>query len=283
MLYYLPDKGGLWIKSLDVDSNASLIVADFRSALPWPTAARASTRSEGSPSANGRYWCLLAQTSDFRTLGVFTYDLQQQRVIGSRALSRTPDNVSMSPSGHYCVIADDAKGGGTVAWDLEFRDSRQLNGDSQHSDLALGADGQDRYVFVDHGGSGDLVMVDLASGKRSALLPAWIEGTTTSLHVSGKAFERPGWVVVSTFNHNGREKWLHERVLAVELKAEPRIVNLARHHSHHNGYWTQPQASVNRDFTRIVFNSNWGATSAGDVDVYMIRLPADMLGKMPPR
>jgi hypothetical protein len=44
---------------LNVVTNISSVVADFGSRLKarWPTANAAWTRSEGSPSANGRYWC----------------------------------------------------------------------------------------------------------------------------------------------------------------------------------------------------------------------------------
>ena len=61
--------------------------------------------------------------------------------------------------------------------------------------------------------------------------------------------------------------------MAVELKANPRIVNLAHHHSNYAEYWTEPQASSNRDLTRILFNSNWGSTSKLDVDAYMVMIP----------
>jgi hypothetical protein len=85
--------------------------------------------------------------------------------------------------------------------------------------------------------------------------------------------------VISTFNHSGTsEQWLHERVMAFELKANPKLINLAHHHSYYNDYWTQPQASVSRDFSRIMFTSNWGSTSATDVDDYMIRLSDNTFG-----
>ncbi len=77
--------------------------------------------------------------------------------------------------------------------------------------------------------------------------------------------------------HTGSELWLHERIMAVELAANPLIVNLAHHHSVANGYWTEPHASVSRDFSHVLFTSNWGTTSAEDVDAYMVRLPPSLL------
>ncbi|PKM05789.1 MAG: hypothetical protein CVV14_14915, partial [Gammaproteobacteria bacterium HGW-Gammaproteobacteria-4] len=49
---------------------------------------------------------------------------------------------------------------------------------------------------------------------------------------------------------------------------------IAHHHTAYNGYWTEPHASVNRDFSRVFFTSNWGSGSDTDVDAYMVRLPA---------
>jgi len=68
-------------------------------------------------------------------------------------------------------------------------------------------------------------------------------------------------------------------VFAVELKDHPRIVNLAHHHVAYNEYFTEPHASVNRDFTRIAFNSNWDSGSKTDIDMYLIDLPK---GVIPP-
>ena len=79
--------------------------------------------------------------------------------------------------------------------------------------------------------------------------------------------------MLSTYNQQGGTRWLHEQVMAVELKRDPRIIRLAHHHSHFNGYWTQPQATVSRDFSRVLFNSNWGSDSDRDVDAYLLRLP----------
>ena len=54
------------------------------------------------------------------------------------------------------------------------------------------------------------------------------------------------------------------------------IIHLAHHQSRANGYWTEPHAGVNRGFTRVLFTSNWGSTSAQDVDAYMVQLPPDL-------
>jgi len=40
-------------------------------------------------------------------------------------------------------------------------------------------------------------------------------------------------------------------------------------------YWAEPHASVNADFTRILFTSNWGRPGTGDVEMFLIELPSD--------
>jgi hypothetical protein len=279
ILYYVPTNGGTSLLKLDVTSNVTTTAADFTSKLPWSGVAHVWTKSEGSPSADGRYWCFMAETSSFGELGMFTYDLQTQTVLGTHTTNVRPDHVSMSASGRYCVISADAGMGGTVAWNRTFSTSRLLHTTSEHSDLALAANGDDMYIYVDYAGTGDLYMMDIDTGVRTSLLPTYIEGTATAYHISGKAFSKPGWILMSTYdNYGGPEKWLHQRIMAVELKASPTIINLAHHHSIYNGYWTEPHASVSRDFSRVLFTSNWGINSALDVDAYMVRLPDNLLG-----
>jgi hypothetical protein len=46
-------------------------------------------------------------------------------------------------------------------------------------------------------------------------------------------------------------------------------------------YWAEPQASVNRDFTRILFTTNWGRTGTGEVEMYLIELPKNWMELLP--
>jgi len=278
LLYYVPINGGMTLRRLNVETNVGTTVADFTGKLPWSNVARVWSKSEGSPSADGRYWCFMAETNAFGIRGVFTYDLQTQTVIGTRNLGSRPDHVSMSPSGRYCVISGGDVSDGTVAWDRTFSKSLTVHQGGEHSDLALGTDGSDYYVAVDYqSDGGDLYMINLGTGVRTVLFPTYIQGTATAYHISGKNFSRPGWVLMSTYARFGAEKWLHERVMAVQLKANPRVINLAHHHSKYNGYWTEPHASVSRDFTHVLFTSNWGTSSDLDVDAFMLRLPDRIL------
>jgi hypothetical protein len=63
----------------------------------------------------------------------------------------------------------------------------------------------------------------------------------------------------------------------MELKPNGRVVRLAHTHSlvdesQEHDYWAEPHGSVNRDFTRVLFTSNWGRSGTGEVEMFMISL-----------
>jgi hypothetical protein len=125
-------------------------------------------------------------------------------------------------------------------------------------------------------------MLDLASGAVTPLWPIDFSQTAIGLHFSGRAYRRPGWALVSTYN-GGRpaaSTWMDDQVFAVELKAGGRVVRLAHTHSVYDesqeqDYWAEPHVSANPDFTRVLFTSNWGRSGTGEVEMYLIELPPD--------
>lgn len=275
VLYHLPNNGGLVVNELTVSSGRNRVAGDFRGRLPWPEAAHVWTRSEGSPSADGRFWAFQVEDTDFRELGFFVWDREADTIVSTYRTTKRPDHLSMSPTGNHVVVSwDDA----VTAFDRSLRNPRTIHGKSEHSDIALDANGDDVYVSVDYESDGYVFMHNLRTGTRTRLFPTYIDGTATAMHFSGKAFARPGWVLVSTYaEYGGRQQWLHRKVFAVSLASNPTIYTLAHHHSVHNGYWTEPQATVSRDFTKVLFNSNWDVSSATDVDAYMVEIPAGAL------
>lgn len=301
-LYYLPNNGGLTISKVNVRTGAMSVVANFVGRLPWPNAARVWTESEGSPSADGRYWGFLVQDSSFNFLGMMTYDLQTDTILGTTDgipgfdTAYAPNNVTMSPSGRYIVaqyaIGDRPVGanqpGGPIAFTPDFRGYRHLrpNGKTAHTDVAIGASSHDVFVGDDEGDapdSGNLYMVDLDTGATTNLFSFWATPSSYFAgHISGKAFRRPGWVVVSEFGGEfyGQNDWFNNKVYLIELAPNPRIFYLAHHHtvfattnSGADDYFSQVHASTNRDLTRIVFNSNWDRPGLQYIDTYMIEIP----------
>lgn len=295
LLYYLPTNGGTKLLRLDVRNNSFTIAADFAGKLPsWANNAQHIwTKSEGSPSADGRYWGFQVEDGNFNLLGYMVWDLQQNKLVGSRKDNDRPDHSSMSASGRWFVTSSDSSG--TWAWSPDFTQKKKLHNKSEHSDLALGPNGEDLYVSVDYqSNEGDVFMTNMDSCPavpasatsapicpRTVLFTTYINGAATAMHFSGKAFSRPGWVLWSTYGTNksrdGTWPWYTDKIMAVELKANPRIYAIAYHRSNVGDYFAEPHATVSRDFTRIAFNSNWNSSQVLDLDIYLIRLPASAL------
>jgi len=280
LLRYLPNHGiGMTIQEVDVETGQTRTIADLQQRVRavWPTAKAMWTRSEGSPSRDHRFWAFQVDDAQWGGLGLVSYDLKEDRIIATYDFARNrkqrPDHVSMSPSGQYIVVSwlD-----GVTAFRPDFTSPRLIHKKSEHSDLAIGADGDDAYVSVDYESSGGpLFSVNLRTGKRTDLLKTYVDGTATALHISGKAFARPGWVLVSTYADYGKsgQQWLHRKLFAMTIEREPRIFNIAHHHSQYAEYFTEPQATVNRNLTRVLFSSNWGTSSKTDIDTFMAIVP----------
>jgi hypothetical protein len=308
ILYYLPTYGGTKLMKVDVRNNTASTVVDFVGRLPsWASSAvHIWTRSEGSPSADGRYWGFLVYDNSWNMLGYIVWDLQQNQLAGSRATTAAQDNASMSASGRWFI--NSGEGDGTWAWSRDFTTKKKLdNSYGVHSDLALSPTGQDYYISVDYeSAGGDVYFTNLdtcpsvpASATsapvcpRTVLFSMYPTGGWATMHFSGKAFSKPGWVLISTYDSETSGSslpWFTNKVMAVELKASPRIyvlaytrrVNVTSGDADGAGnYWAEPHASVNRNFTRILFNTNWGNSVGPDIDAYMIQLPSWVLGGTP--
>ena len=133
-------------------------------------------------------------------------------------------------------------------------------------------------------------MLDLASGTVTPLWPIDFSHTPIGLHFSGRASrgDHLGWALVSTYSggHPTDYTWMDDQIFAVELKPGGRVVRLAHTHSlvdedQEHDYWAEPHASVNPEFTRVVFTSNWGRSGTGQVEMFMLELPPDWSGQLP--
>jgi hypothetical protein len=155
-----------------------------------------------------------------------------------------------------------------------------------HYDPVLDAEGREVIIFQDID-QDSISMLDLATGTVTALWPIDFSHTSIGLHFSGCAFQRPGWALVCTADGDpGAYTWMDDQVFALELKPDGRVVRLAHTHSlvdeeQEHDYWAEPHASVNLDFTRVLFTTNWGRSGTGEVEVFLIELPADWTEQLP--
>ncbi|MEZ5670316.1 MAG: hypothetical protein R3F55_23380 [Alphaproteobacteria bacterium] len=288
------------------DSGATRIVRDFATDLPGRDLAAVWTRYEGSPSADGRYWAMMAEDGDWLAAALLVYDALKDRIVGLHPLDGWPaeareiDSVTVSPLGTYVLayldrycergtLGSDADPCGLMVYDRSLAQGRGLLRIVGHSDLALDAAGREVLVFQDIDND-TIAMLDLASGAVTPLLPIDFSHSPLGFHFSGQAFGRPGWAVVSTYSGGqpAAGTWMDDQVFLLELKPGGRVVRLAHTHAvvdqaQEHDYWAEPQATANRDLTRILFTSNWGRSGTQAVDTYMIVLPDDWSDALPAR
>jgi hypothetical protein len=288
-LYYV-DEGRLTM--LDVATGKKEVRHHFRSDFPGQPLAAVWTRYEGSPSSDGRYWGLMAEDDDWKTVALLIYDASSDKIIARRKVPEATsdiDWVSISPLGTYFLAAynnqcregekcDENNPGGLMVYDRSLSKAWGIN-DVGHCDVALDGGGREVLVFQDNARDW-ISMADLSTGKMTPLLEIDFSKSALGFHFSGRSLKAPGWVIVSTYNGGSRAEftWMDNQIFALELKSGGRIARLAHHHSWYDekmdqDYWAEPHATVNRDFTRILFTSNWGRTGTEEVETYMIRLP----------
>ncbi len=295
-LLYLSEETRLM--AYDVAAGEQTLVHDFAADFAGQTLAAVWTRYEGSPSLDGRYWGLMAENEDWATVAFLVYDRETDRVIARRDVpSMEIDSVTISPLGDYFLafldnycddgeLGDDANPCGLMVYDRDLRNGRSLLRIVGHSDVALDAQGREVLVYQDID-TDHISVLDLATGTVTPLWPIDFSHTSIGLHFSGRAFDRPGWALVST--HDGDPAaytWMDDQVFAIELKPGGRVVRLAHTHSlvdesQEHDYWAEPHASVNPDFTRIVFTSNWGRSGTAEVEMFLVSLPPDWLDRLP--
>ncbi len=287
----------------DLVSQQTSIVHEFANDFPGQTLAAVWSKYEGSPSIDGRYWGFMAEDQDWNTVAFLVYDQQTDTVIANRDVRGVPgvdnvDNAYISPLGNYFIadfsdyycepgqLGSDAAPCGYMVYDRNIQNGRGLLRISGHMDLALDAQGREVAVFQDID-TDHISILDLASGEVTPLWPIDFSFTSIGLHISGRAFDRPGWVVVST--HDGdtaSHTWMDDQVFLIELTPGGRVVRLAHTHSlvdesQEHDYWAEPHASANHDLTRILFTTNWGRSGTEEVEMYMIELPPDWVDLLP--
>lgn len=303
LLHFTARNGGAQWYTRDIAAGQTNPLFDLTGKTPWPEAAQYTTRGEGTTSADGRYLALAALTYERSTgkhtvYGLVVVDLTSGEVVSTLDAAKfprphlVPDHVSISPSGEYVVPSWEEKEGegGTWAYRRDFSAPRKLHHTTEHSDLAFGPQGQDYYVYADYK-QGELAAIDLATGERFALTGLYPEpGEGYALHISGQAFDRPGWVVVSTYADYrdyqpgkvaaDQPRAPYRKVWLAELKPKGRLLNVAhtqvepRQRDDDEAYFAEPQATASRDLSRIMFASDWGGEA---VESYVVGLPGWVL------
>ncbi len=266
--------GALQLLETAVSSGRTTVVADLTERLQarFPDAAYMVDRAEGAPSADGNRWAWIVYSTAEQPIGIVHYDLATDSILGTLELNEDPDDrldwVSSSPTGDHVVAGWWSR---TVAFDADLGNPRTLVDGAEHSDLVLGSNGNDIYVWIDFVDSGWAIATDLVTLEQTRLFDLY-DGANTSIHFSGKAYDWPGWVVASTYScKEDGSPWSCHKVFAVNV-ATAEIVNLAHTYNCGQDYWTETHAATNRDLSRVWFNSDGGSCGI-DAEVYRLDVP----------
>lgn len=265
--------GGVWYWH-NVDTGSTAQAFSLIGRAPFPTATHWHTRGEGTISADGTKMALMAEKGSV-FLGLVSVNVTTGAILGSLpagTLGR-PDHVSITPSGRWVVPSWSQSTGsysGTRAYSLNFQTMKQLFSNSTHSDLAIGPEGHDYYVYADYSAeTGGYVRArNIDTGASFVMLDLYpASGESTAIHISGQAFARPGWVTFSTHSDRGGNYSIYKKVMVAELKPSGKVYNAAHIRTSASGYWGEPQAAPSRDLTKIAFASNLGS---GEPDSWLI-------------
>jgi len=275
--------GELTLQELQVSTGDTRVIADLTNRIQarWASARYLADRAEGSPSADGDRYAWIVHDSNEKRIGIVSYDLSTDTILGfDNVLDGDQDGngvglldwTSASPSGRYIVAGYWNR---TVVYDADLTNPRTINNKADHSDIARNLDGSDAYVYMDFSAEADggwLMSINLETMERTRLFNLYKTNSNTSIHISGKAYDNPGWVVVSTYDCKVDLGWACNKVMAVELAGENRIVNLAHTQNCGDNYWTETHAVVNRAASRAYFNSDGGSCGI-DAEVYELTVP----------
>lgn len=318
ILWALPPYGeGCKLYEINVDTRKVVKTYELADRIKafWPDAGRCWTKSEGAPSRDGRYWCWIIETAAYEVRGIIVYDRVEDKIIAHMDASVKPDHTSMTPSGKYAIVSWAYNQPlGTRAYTRNLTDKHpaatgndpyiKLHVESEHSDIAITKDGREVYVAADYtGNNGQLFMCDVETGARTNLLYMYDQGTATAYHISAKCFNTPGYVVVSTYaEHLGTDgdsnnlrnqslmQWYHRKVFVMSLETSPTYKILCwadsdrrKEWPNNDGYWAEPQATVNNNLTRIMFNSSMNSMSVNDIETFMVALPEGTFPTIKPK
>ncbi len=272
------------LRGYDISADTFTLVHDFKA--DYPQASFISTKTEGGPSLDGRFWCFMVEDSVFNTLAVVVYERDTDSIIGAKTGFPDAINwVSMDESGRHCVVGYESNV--CQAFPPDFSRTVQMpSGASGHMDVALTQNSTDVIVYQNNT-TDWIAMADLDSDVETPLVEIPFNVIADiGLHMSGNCAAVPGWALISTSGARNApsgqaHSWMDNLLFMVELDASPKVVKIAetRCYTGENpvpNYFAETYAAINRASTRIIFGSNWGRLSDPDyTDAYEVTLPPD--------
>ena len=283
-IFYYRVSDDMIFRRFDVSTNRSSIVHDFAGEITGGLTIL--NGSEGDSSSDSRYWAfmILGNPPDSdHVLGVITYDLVENRVIGKKLIPVgwvTPNWVGIDASGTHVIFPPEDGVNPLMAYHLDFSHPISITISAGHSDLALDNTGRDVIVYQDNAND-TISMADLETGVITQLLPIPFDvNNDIGMHISGNNVYKPCWVVVTT-GGSSYKSWMDRQFWLLELKSNPRVWRLGwtwlqqcKTQSDFN-YFAEGWATINKAGTKIWWQSNNDVMSCNtdNEDVYQMFLP----------
>ena len=270
-------RGSLQLLEYDLDSGQDVVIADLTDRVTdvWDDASFMFSRRLSSVGSAGSRFAWAVFDGDGQALGLVSYDLANDTVLGTTVVDASLGDIAgitMSVNGSFVVVNHQFA---TVVYDADLGNGRQINATRESDAVAIDAGGNDVYVYIDFDSTSDdagwLMSVDLATLARTRLVDLFADANT-SIHISGSGTDVPGWALVSTFDCKVDGAWSCNKLAAIELLEDGRVLNLAHTHNCGADFWTQTAATVNRSFTRAWFNSDGGSCGT-DAEIYEVTIP----------
>jgi hypothetical protein len=252
---------------------------------------------EGEASAGSRFWGFQVQTGascngntdHFVTVDLATGASWVHTLPSGDSL---PDNSSMSATGKWLVAnfqGSPCSGGdgtlarpcGVMAYPLHLDTAKNLHPNAGHHDEIVSRDGHD-MVVVKSNSTDYIEAVDVETLALTRIAAMNLPGAQAwDYHVSGGNWAVPGWVLLSEDSYDQTTHYLSRQIVAVEIAdfSTARVIHLAHHRTRSNQYWTQEcHASVNADFTRVAFHSNWyGGADESQDSLFFVEIPPGLV------
>lgn len=221
---------------------------------------------EGNLSADGKLIALVGKNRNGARV-VLVYDMAAAAMraeIRLSSLTSSIDWASVSASGQYVVVNTGTDRTIVLNYDGSVVTRFNEYGRPSHYDLTLNAAGEDIAVGVSKSrpDEGKVVVRRLRDGAVTALTTA---GYAT--HSSARNLKRPGFAF-SDFEAQSPARLYSGEITTYSL-AGGTVYRIAHHRNIITDYLTESHSSPSPTGDRVIFVSNWGASSGRPVQAYV--------------
>lgn len=231
-------------------------------------------QGEGSLDYNEEYVALICRRSSDSVYEIKCVRISDGTVMGTWDTGVTSNasinNCTMSPSGERVVVqltgTVDSRTAGLHVFDRTMTHERQISigGSGSHIDYGLLEDAQTEVAVWVSASDKSVQYYKLSDGSSTTAISSTDTPFGYNTHISMKAYDRPGYVVVSSFDAT----WAGftdatNAICAVRLSnGDIEIWGCSQHsESNVSNYNHSPFAVPSYDGKRIYFNSAWRSTT----------------------